>query len=85
MRSLYYCLFAPHICGVVLCTHPGRGESHNQRNANGEVATLPRQREQGDKELLPLQANHLNPLFNYTLFYPYLPWWGRWKGQHLIG
>ena len=38
--SLYYCLFTPHICGVVLRAHPVRGESHNQRNANGEVATL---------------------------------------------
>jgi len=28
-RSLYYCLFAPHICIVVLRAHPVRGESHN--------------------------------------------------------
>jgi len=28
--------------GVVLRAHPVRGESHNQRNANGEVATGPR-------------------------------------------
>jgi len=28
-----------HICGVVRCAHPVRGESHDQRNANGEVAT----------------------------------------------
>ena len=39
-QSLYYCLFAPHICGVVVRAHPVRGESHIQRNANGEVATL---------------------------------------------
>jgi len=38
-RSLYYCLFAPHIYFVVPRAHPVRGESHNQRNANGEVAT----------------------------------------------
>jgi len=38
-QSLYYCLFAPHIC-VVLRAHPVRGESHIQRNANGEVATV---------------------------------------------
>jgi len=37
--SLYYCLFVPHTCGVVLRAHPVRGESHNQRNTNGEVAT----------------------------------------------
>jgi len=36
---LCYCLFAPHIYGVVLRAHPVRGESHNQRNVNGEVAT----------------------------------------------
>jgi len=27
--------------GVVFHAHPVRGESHNQRNATGEVATLP--------------------------------------------
>ena len=27
--------------GVILHAHPVRGESHNQRNATGEVATLP--------------------------------------------
>jgi len=37
-RSLYYCLFAPHIYGV-LRAHPARGKSHIQRNANREVAT----------------------------------------------
>jgi len=26
--SLYYCLFAPHICGVFLRTRPVHGESH---------------------------------------------------------
>ena len=39
-RSLYYCLFAPRTCIFVLRAHPVRGESHNQRNATGEVATL---------------------------------------------
>ena len=38
--SLYYCLFAPHTYIFVLCTHPVRGESYNQRNTTGEVATL---------------------------------------------
>ena len=39
-RSLYCCLFAPHIhLGVVLCAHPVRGEPRIQRNANREVAT----------------------------------------------
>ena len=39
--SLYYCLFAPYIyMGVVLRTYPVRGESHIQRNASGEVATI---------------------------------------------
>ena len=39
-KSLYYCLFAPHIyMGVVFRAHPVRGESHIQRNANREVAT----------------------------------------------
>ena len=40
--SLYYCLFAPHIYGVVLRAHPVRGEPRIQRNASVEVATLPR-------------------------------------------
>ena len=39
--SLYYCLFAPHTYIFVLRTHPVRGESHNQRNTTGEVATIP--------------------------------------------
>ena len=39
-RSLYYSLFAPRIYIFVLRAHPVRGESHNQRNATGEVATL---------------------------------------------
>jgi len=39
-QSLYYCLFTPHICGVVLHAHPVHGESHIQHNANGEVATV---------------------------------------------
>ena len=29
------------INGVILHAHPVRGESHNQRNTTGEVATLP--------------------------------------------
>jgi len=31
--SLHYCLFVPHICGVVLRAHSIRGESRIQRNA----------------------------------------------------
>jgi len=38
-RSLYYCLFTPHTYIFVLCAHPVRDESHNQRNITGEVAT----------------------------------------------
>ena len=38
-QSLYYCLFAPHVCGVVLRAHSVRGEPHIQRNASREVAT----------------------------------------------
>ena len=38
----YYCLLALHTVynGVILHAHPVRGESHNQCNATGEVATL---------------------------------------------
>jgi len=43
-RSLYYCLFAPHIHSVFLHAHPVRGESHIQRNATGEVATPSRKK-----------------------------------------
>jgi len=38
-RSLHYCLFVPHTCIFVLRAHPVRGESHNQCNTTGEVAT----------------------------------------------
>jgi len=37
--SLYYSLLTPHICAVVLRAHPIHDESHNQHNANREVAT----------------------------------------------
>jgi len=40
LRSLYHCLFAPHIYIIVLRSHPINGESHIQRNATGEVATM---------------------------------------------
>ena len=39
-QSLYYCLFALHVCGVFLRAHPVRGESYIQRNTTGDVATL---------------------------------------------
>ena len=40
----YYCLLALHIQynGVILRAHPVRGQSHIQRNANGEVAKVSR-------------------------------------------
>jgi len=38
-RSLYYCLFVPHICGVALRAHSVRSELRIQRNACGKVAT----------------------------------------------
>ena len=41
-RSLYYCFFAPHTYIFVLHAHPVRGESYNQRNTTGEVATVSR-------------------------------------------
>ena len=37
-QSLYYCLFAPHIPGVVLRAHSVRGKTRTQRNACGGVA-----------------------------------------------
>ena len=40
-RSLCYCLFAPCTHIVVLRAHPVRRGSHIQRNATGEVATVP--------------------------------------------
>jgi len=40
-RSLYCCLFAPPTYIFVLRAHPVRGESHNQHNTTGEVATKP--------------------------------------------
>ena len=36
-RYIYY--------GVILRAHPVRGESHNQRNTTGEVATVPFKKE----------------------------------------
>jgi len=38
----YYWLLAPRIYIFVLCAHRVCGESHNQRNTTGEVATIPK-------------------------------------------
>jgi len=41
MITLLLLARATYMYGVVLHAHPVRGESHNQRNTTGEVATLP--------------------------------------------
>ena len=39
-RSLYYCLFMPHLyMSIVLCAHSVCDEPRIQRNTSGEVAT----------------------------------------------
>jgi len=70
-QSLYYCLFAPHIYGAFLCTHPVRGEWHIQRNANREVVTLPTTK---NKIHLKLNTNNVanNPDPNKLETYEYL-------------
>jgi len=40
MFPLLLLVRATYMYGVVLHAHPIRGESHNQRNTTGEVATL---------------------------------------------
>jgi len=40
MITLLLLARATYMYGVVLHAHPVRGESHNQRNTTGEVATL---------------------------------------------
>jgi len=40
MITLLLLVCATYIYGVVLHAHPVRGESHNQRNITGEVATV---------------------------------------------
>jgi len=40
MITLLLLVLATYMYGVVLHAHPVRGESHNQRNTTGEVATL---------------------------------------------
>jgi len=39
MITLLLLVCATYMYGVVLHAHPVRGESHNQRNTTGEVAT----------------------------------------------
>jgi len=41
MITLLLLVRATYTYGVVLHAHPVRGESHNQRNTTGEVATVP--------------------------------------------
>jgi len=40
MITLLFLVRATHMYGVVLHAHPVRGESHNQRNTTGGIATL---------------------------------------------
>jgi len=40
MITLLLLVRATYMYGVVLHAHPVRGESHNQRNTTGEVATV---------------------------------------------
>jgi len=40
MITLLLLVRATYMYGVVLHAHPVRGESHNQRNTTGEVATI---------------------------------------------
>jgi len=42
MITLLLLVRATHMYGAVLHPHPVRGESHNQRNTTGEVATIAR-------------------------------------------
>jgi len=41
MFTLLLLVRATYMYGVILHAHPVRGESHNQRNTTGVVATLP--------------------------------------------
>jgi len=41
MITLFLLVRATCMYGVVLHTHPVRGDSHNQRNTTEEVATIP--------------------------------------------
>jgi len=41
MITLFLLIHATYMYGVVLHAHSVRGESHNQRNTTGEVATIP--------------------------------------------
>ena len=41
MITLLLLVRATYMYGVILHAHPVRGESHNQRNTTGEVATVP--------------------------------------------
>ena len=43
MITLLLLVRATYMYGVVFHAHPVRGESHNQRNTTGEVATVPKQ------------------------------------------
>ena len=63
-RSLHYCLFVPHTYIFVLCAHPVRGESHNQRNTTGEVATADCEIFQSESSPDPIK---LNPIQSWSV------------------
>jgi len=59
MITLLLLLHATYVYGVVLHAHSVRGESHNQRNTTGEVATVPSMDLQG-----PYFSGFKDPLFS---------------------
>jgi len=54
MITLLLLVRATYMYGLVLHTHPIHGESHNQRNTTGEVATIDSRRKTVDYDTLPI-------------------------------
>jgi len=59
MITLLLLVHATYMYGVVLHAHPVRGESYNQRNTTGEVATV---------SCWQLSGDHLPRLLHYYMF-----------------
>jgi len=52
---------ATYMYGVVLHAHPVRGESHNQRNTTGDLATIPMMNPQLECHVILLSYESAKP------------------------
>jgi len=80
--------------GVVLHAHLVRGESHNQRNTTGEVATIPKAKNFSsyyaqfplhNKQLCPWEVSSLDDLWSFAVSHSLMHFINRCTWQRCTG